>query len=74
MAVPAGATSRNYFLCWTTLSRVEDWAEIDARLNNRDNPLFDSVGENKFDALRQTVLRWERETQANRVNVNRVKN
>jgi hemerythrin-like domain-containing protein len=51
--------------------RAEDWAEIESRLNNRKDPLFDGVAEKKFDALRQTVLRWERETQANRANVDR---
>jgi hemerythrin-like domain-containing protein len=43
-----------------------DWAEIDGRLNDRDDPLFDGVSEGKFDTLRQTVLRWEQETQASR--------
>ncbi|MGB7617243.1 MAG: hypothetical protein WCF66_07415 [Pseudolabrys sp.] len=51
--------------------RAEDWVEIDARLNNKKDPLFDRVAEKKFDALRQTVLQWERETQANRANVDR---
>ena len=51
--------------------RAEDWVEIDARLNNKKDPLFDRVAEKKFDALRQTILQWERETQANRANVDR---
>ncbi|HXX06506.1 MAG TPA: hemerythrin domain-containing protein [Pseudolabrys sp.] len=46
--------------------RAEDWAEIDARLTSRDDPLFGGARKKKFDALRQTVLRWEQETQANR--------
>ena len=50
---------------------AEDWVEIDARLNNKKDPLFDRVAEKKFDALCQTVLQWERETQANRANVDR---
>jgi hemerythrin-like domain-containing protein len=45
----------------------DDWAEIDARVSDRQDPLFDSVTERKFDALRQTILRWERETGENRV-------
>ncbi len=47
--------------------RDEDWAEIDARMNDRKNPLFDGAVDNKFRALEKTILRWERETQANRV-------
>ena len=45
----------------------EDWADIDTRLNDRKDPLFSGVTQNKFTALQQTILRWERETQANRV-------
>ncbi len=46
--------------------RQADWAEIDKRMNNGTDPLFDRTVEKKFDALRRTVLRWEQETQANR--------
>jgi len=53
---------------------AEDWAEIETRLNNKDDPLFASADERKFDALRQTVLRWERETQASRVGANHTHN
>ena len=45
---------------------AEDWAEIDARLNDRTDPLFGGDGPKKFHALQKTILRWERETQANR--------
>ena len=45
----------------------EDWAEIDGRLSNRKDPLFDGVVEKKFHALQNTILRWEWETQADRV-------
>ena len=47
--------------------RPEDWAEIDERLNNGKDPLFDGVIEMEFRALQLTILRWEQETQANRV-------
>ena len=47
--------------------RPEDWAEIDARLNDRKDPLFNGVIENKFHALQRNILRWERETETNRV-------
>ncbi len=53
--------------------QADDWAEIDGRLNDRNDPLFDGAIEGKFDALRQTVLRWEQETQTYRAN-DRVQN
>jgi hypothetical protein len=43
--------------------RSEDWAEIDARLDDRKDPLFDSVVEEKFHDLQKTILRWEQETE-----------
>jgi hemerythrin-like domain-containing protein len=46
--------------------RREDWAEIDARLDDRKDPLFDSVVEEKFHNLRKTILRWEQETEQTR--------
>lgn len=44
----------------------EDWAEIDARLSDRKDPLFDAVVEEKFHDLQETILRWERETEESR--------
>jgi hemerythrin-like domain-containing protein len=41
----------------------EDWAEIDARLDDRKDPLFDCVIEEKFHDLQKTILRWEQETE-----------
>ena len=41
----------------------EDWAEIDTRLNDRKDPLFDDVTQKNFHALQQTILRWGRESQ-----------
>lgn len=46
--------------------KAEDWADIDARLSDRKDPLFDGVAQKKYAALQKTILRWERETQANR--------
>ena len=46
--------------------RPEDWAEIDARLDDRKDPLFDSVVEEKFHILQKTILRWEQETEETR--------
>jgi hemerythrin-like domain-containing protein len=47
--------------------RPEDWAEIDARMASGKDPLFDDATDQKFDALRQTILRWENETGQNRI-------
>ena len=41
----------------------EDWAEIDTRLNDRKDPLFDDATQKNFDALQRTILRWGRESQ-----------
>jgi len=46
--------------------QAEDWADIDARLSDRKDPLFDGAVLKKYQALQKTILRWERETQANR--------
>jgi hemerythrin-like domain-containing protein len=53
--------------------RPEDWTEIDARLNNRKDPLFDDATEMNFRALQQTIVRWEQETELNRVKPIRVR-
>jgi hemerythrin-like domain-containing protein len=47
--------------------RSEDWAEIDARLDDRKDPLFNSMVEEKFHNLQKTILRWEQETEETRV-------
>ena len=52
--------------------RPEDWADIDARLNDRKDPLFNGVIETKFQALQRTILRWEQETETSRVKPARV--
>jgi hemerythrin-like domain-containing protein len=52
--------------------RPEDWAKIDERVNNKNDPLFDGVIEKKFRALHRTILRWGRETQTSRANTERI--
>jgi hemerythrin-like domain-containing protein len=47
----------------------EDWAAIDARLDDRKDPLFDSVVEEKFHNLQKTILRWEQETEETRADM-----
>ena len=47
--------------------RPQDWVEINTRLNDRKDPLFDNSTEKKFHALQQTIVRWEQETETNRM-------
>jgi hemerythrin-like domain-containing protein len=52
--------------------RSEDWAEIDARLDDRKDPLFNSVVEEKFHNLQKTILRWEQETEETRLTMSQI--
>ena len=45
----------------------EDWAAIDARLTCGRDPLFSSAAEDEYHDLRQRLLQWEEENQAERV-------
>jgi hemerythrin-like domain-containing protein len=58
---------RLLFPAAVTSLRPEDWADIDARLNDKKDPLFNGAIETKFHALERTILRWERETETNRI-------
>ncbi|MFQ5776029.1 MAG: hemerythrin domain-containing protein [Kiloniellaceae bacterium] len=41
---------------------AEDWAEIDAQVTAREDPVFGTPqGEERFEALREKVLAWARE-------------
>jgi len=51
--------------------RSDDWAEIDARLDDRKDPLFNSVVEERFQNLHRTILRWEHETEETRLAMTR---
>ncbi|MGJ4939478.1 hemerythrin domain-containing protein [Bradyrhizobium sp. HKCCYLS1011] len=42
---------------------AEDWAEIDARMANRKDPLFEGASDEKFRSLEQNILRWEQEAE-----------
>lgn len=44
---------------------AEDWAEIDARITDADDPVFGGDEPTKFAALRNDLLRWEEEDEAN---------
>lgn len=39
----------------------EDWAELDARMVDQDDPLFGEQVGQQFETLRETVMRWQRE-------------
>jgi hemerythrin-like domain-containing protein len=41
-----------------------DWAEIDARLRQPEDPLFGAPSEERFAALRQDILYWAQEARA----------
>jgi hemerythrin-like domain-containing protein len=43
--------------------RAEDWSEIDARLSDRKDPLFDGEVAEKFHNLERSILRWEQEAE-----------
>jgi hemerythrin-like domain-containing protein len=46
--------------------RPADWARIDARMSDARDPLFNGMVEQKFCALAQRILQWERENEADR--------
>jgi hemerythrin-like domain-containing protein len=54
--------------------KPEDWAEIDAQLNNRKDPLSNGEREKSLNVLQRTILQWERETQVNRVKTDHAQN
>ena len=63
---------RLLFPAAVSVLQKSDWSEIEARLSNRKDPLFDSVSEKKYHALRGNILRWEQESNANRAQPQRV--
>ncbi len=44
--------------------RAADWAEIDARLGQPEDPLFGAPGAERFAALRQDILYSDQEARA----------
>ena len=44
----------------------EDWAQIDARIDERKDPMFDGAVEERFRTLHDTILRWEKQTEEQR--------
>jgi hypothetical protein len=49
----------------------EGWAEIDARMKNPQDPLFNDVIEKKYQSLHRTILQWERDTEETRKDMHR---
>ena len=45
---------------------AEDWAELDAKITDAKDPLFDPEFEARFERLAERLRRWEREDQAER--------
>lgn len=43
---------------------LEDWAEIDARITDEDDPVFGAEASMEFAALRNHLLKWEEEDEA----------
>ncbi len=43
--------------------QAEDWAEINARLNDKKDPLFNAMIEPKFRSLQQRIVAWEMENE-----------
>ena len=42
----------------------EDWAELDARVTRKDDPLFGAETSQKFRSLLRNILEWEQEDEA----------
>jgi hemerythrin-like domain-containing protein len=57
---------RSLFPAAVKALRLEDWAGIDARLNDKQDPLANEVIEEKFRFLHQRILQWEEQTEAER--------
>jgi hemerythrin-like domain-containing protein len=52
--------------------RSKDWTEIDAQLDDRKDPLFNSLVEEKFHNLQETILRWEQEAEETRLTMSQI--
>jgi hemerythrin-like domain-containing protein len=46
---------------------ADDWARIDSRIDDRKDPMFDGEITSKFQNLHNTILRWEKETEEQRL-------
>jgi hemerythrin-like domain-containing protein len=60
------AEERALFPAAVKVLRPADWARIDARMSDARDPLFNTTVEQKFRALAEKILQWERENEADR--------
>ena len=57
---------REFFPTALEILTTEDWCELDSNLADEADPLFGREDEDKFRALRQRIIEWESENQAER--------
>lgn len=55
---------RDFFPLAEKILAPGDWAELEARAGTEEDPLFGPKVAAEFEALRENILRWEREDQA----------
>ncbi len=60
------AEERALFPAALRVLRPTDWARIDARMSDARDPLFNTTVEQKFRALAEKILQWERENEDDR--------
>ena len=57
---------RYFFPVALNALQPQDWTEIDARLTDRKDPLFNDVVEEKFEVVRSHILQLEQEAETER--------
>jgi len=57
---------RNFFPAAAKALQPQDWAEIASMLNDRSDPLFRDVVEERFAVVRRHILQLEQEAEAER--------
>ena len=55
---------KHFFPLALQVLTAEDWAEIDTRITNREDPLFGIKVETQFQTLHEAILVFERSGQA----------
>jgi len=53
--------SERFFPAALAALSSEDWSEIDARVDDPDDPVFGSARQERFEALRAQILEWDEE-------------
>jgi hypothetical protein len=57
---------RHFFPAARAALEPHDWTEIASAVTSRKDPLFSDAAEDRFDALRAHILRLEKEAEAER--------